>query len=177
MRVLRLVVDACAGAIAVIEPLVDDPGELSSGDEGSRTRTSMLSGLAYEDAEGTIREGVTHDVLRQHFRHIVEGFLMTAAELCKLQDAALGGDHPDLARTHYDVSAGLKLLLRIAPEAFQKGAASSTSPTTSRRADSPASPSPSSFPPPEWASVSLAQTDERKQRRMHERVRALYSGY
>ena len=90
-------------------------------------------------------------------------------ECLKLKTAKLGKDHPDLARTYHDISSGLNLLLRTSPESFQVPLDTSTDITD-------IDPAPR-FPLPEWSTASLARADEQKNRRAHERLKAIYSGY
>ena len=99
-----------------------------------------------------------------------------------------GPDHPDLASTYHDLANGLKALLRRQPTAFVLPASSNAEDSsvaaavtrdTAERDDDLSEDDMDeqpSFPPPEWASVSLANKAEQRERRNHERIRALYAG-
>ena len=101
-----------------------------------------------------------------------------------------GPDHPDLASTYHDLANGLKALLRRQPSAFEltappnaaegrarpvTAASNGDAETGDDLSDDDMDDEPS-FPPLEWASVALANQAEQRERRNHERVRALYSG-
>jgi len=125
-----------------------------------RMRTLRLVVDACAAAEGASLADPSHLSLLQLF-------LVASAELCSLQEASLGPDHVDLARTQLDLSNGLRVLLREAPEVFQVNATDSQGELKS--------PFLWAFPLPEWVSISSARRAENKARRSHERIRALYA--
>ena len=101
-------------------------------------------------------------------------FLQAGRELRELQIASSGADHPDLARTHNNLSEGIRRLMRVAPVAFQcakPGNPGGLGPGLFQAGvgDDP-------FPPLEWASVQLAVTAEHTERRHYQRIRARYAG-
>ena len=103
-------------------------------------------------------------------------FLQANRELKARQGASLGSDHPDLARTHLDLSQGLKRLLRIAPVAFQTAPGSAVSGLGPGLFQAGVD-SDDAFPPAEWGSVSAAVKAEQAERRNHERIRSKYTGF
>jgi hypothetical protein len=163
-RALRLVVDACAVAIASVEPFL-----ATGGGSEEAAATSALSRCPKAD-NGTIPVGARGQ--RQNLLYIAEWFLDAAAELCDVQICLLGPDHPDLAGSHQDVSVGLNFLLRHLPTTFQRGAGTGDTNSGTNAAPKEAI---SVFPPPEWSSISLARTAELKARRVHARIRALFA--
>ena len=160
-RALRLVADAAAAAIAALERSV----KMAVGSEatGAADEAGATSGESGHGGGGGTK-AATPPMAPPQFQAVCELFVSACTALRDSQEGTLGLDHPDLARTYNDLSNGLRLLLRVGPESFALAHCG----TTSERKLGLGS--------EEWPSAAVAATAEQRERRKHERIRALYAG-
>jgi hypothetical protein len=185
-RVLKLAVDASAAAAAALEDQ-----DAAAQPSAATAATAAACGSAAASAGLEARPPFAPRAVPPpgELEAVLALFLSASRRLGRFLARGLAGeDHPDLASTHHDLADGLKALLRRQPAAF---ALAGTAEEGSRAAphaagEQGAAPSDdddddddddeAAFPPPEWASVGRANQAEQRERRSHERVRALYVG-
>jgi len=190
-RVLKVAVDASATAAAALEDQDNAARHLASTMSRSSTidKPPVANNLDGPTPAEALLPGAPP---RGEAEAMMAQFLSLNRKLVReLVRGLPGPDHPDLASTYHDLANGLKALLRRQPSAFEltvssnaaeshanpavAALSSGTAETDDDLSDDDMDDEPS-FPPLEWASVALANQAQQRERRNHERVRALYVG-